>query len=120
MSDEEVTFLTNGGDPNNDAVNMTMFHPKLRLLLVTTGPDGCRYYTQVKNINFLNFQTILTLRNNLIILAFFFFFLYNFVLVFTKAHPKLCEPSGGFCLLVANSLQEFKPLIKMKLQVLGV
>ncbi|KAH8951903.1 hypothetical protein BDL97_09G055400 [Sphagnum fallax] len=46
VSDEEVTFLTNGGDPNNDAVNMTMIHPKLRLLLVTTGPEGCRYYTQ--------------------------------------------------------------------------
>ncbi|CAM6036742.1 unnamed protein product [Sphagnum compactum] len=46
VSDEEVTFLTNGGDPNNDAVNMTMFHKKLRLLLVTTGPEGCRYYTK--------------------------------------------------------------------------
>ncbi len=50
MSDEEVTFLTNGGDPNNDAVNMAMIHPKLRLLLVTTGPEGCRDNTQVKKI----------------------------------------------------------------------
>jgi hypothetical protein len=85
VSDEEVTFLTNGGDPNNDAVNMTMIHPNLRLLLVTTGPEGCHYYTQVKNIKFLNFQTILALRNNLIILAFFFFFLYNFVLVHKRS-----------------------------------
>jgi len=46
ISDEEVGFLT-GGDSNNDEVVMSLWHSKLKLLLVTDGPKGCRYYTKV-------------------------------------------------------------------------
>jgi fructokinase len=45
VSDEEVKFLTNGGDDKRDEVVMTLWHEKMKLLLVTDGPDGCRYYT---------------------------------------------------------------------------
>ena len=46
VSDEEVIFLT-GGDPKSDDNNMRMFHPRCKLMLVTEGGEGCRYYTQV-------------------------------------------------------------------------
>ncbi|XP_041007728.1 probable fructokinase-6, chloroplastic [Juglans microcarpa x Juglans regia] len=46
ISEEEISFLTEGGDPYNDAVVRKLFHPNLKLLLVTEGPDGCRYYTK--------------------------------------------------------------------------
>lgn len=44
VSDEEVIFLT-GGDPKDDASNMKLFQPGCKLMLVTEGGDGCRYYT---------------------------------------------------------------------------
>lgn len=44
ISHEEVIFLT-GGDPKDDVANMKMLHPGCKLLLVTEGPDGCRYYS---------------------------------------------------------------------------
>lgn len=46
VSDEEVIFLT-GGDPKDDENNLKMFHPRCKLMLVTEGGEGCRYYTQV-------------------------------------------------------------------------
>ncbi|XP_057970645.1 probable fructokinase-6, chloroplastic isoform X2 [Malania oleifera] len=46
VSEEEIIFLTNGEDPYDDAVVRTLYHPNLKLLLVTEGPDGCRYYTK--------------------------------------------------------------------------
>ncbi|XP_062228557.1 probable fructokinase-6, chloroplastic isoform X2 [Phragmites australis] len=46
ISEEEVSFLTNGEDPYEDAVVKKLFHPNLKLLLVTEGPDGCRYYSK--------------------------------------------------------------------------
>ncbi|KAK0596222.1 hypothetical protein LWI29_013808 [Acer saccharum] len=46
ISEEEISFLTKGEDPNNDKVVRKLFHPNLKLLLVTDGPDGCRYYTK--------------------------------------------------------------------------
>ncbi|KAK1578380.1 hypothetical protein Q3G72_029829 [Acer saccharum] len=46
ISEEEISFLTKGEDPNNDEVVRKLFHPNLKLLLVTDGPDGCRYYTK--------------------------------------------------------------------------
>lgn len=46
VSDEEVIFLT-GGDPTDDENNMTLFHPECKLMLVTEGGEGCRYYTKV-------------------------------------------------------------------------
>ena len=46
VSDEEVIFLT-GGDPKDYDVNMKLLHPGCKLMLVTHGGDGCRYYTPV-------------------------------------------------------------------------
>ncbi|CAI7907425.1 unnamed protein product [Closterium sp. NIES-53] len=60
VSDEEVAFLTNGGDPYSDDVARSLFNlshkisssgdgkekGKLRLLLVTEGEKGCRYCTE--------------------------------------------------------------------------
>ncbi|MBA0757391.1 hypothetical protein Gotri_020494 [Gossypium trilobum] len=50
VSEEEISFLTQGEDPYDDAVVRKLFHPNLKLLLVTEGADGCRYYTQVSSI----------------------------------------------------------------------
>lgn len=47
ISEEEISFLTKGEDPYDDAVVRKLFHPNLKLLLVTEGPDGCRYYSKV-------------------------------------------------------------------------
>lgn len=57
ISEEEISFLTKGEDPYDDAVVRKLFHPNLKLLLVTEGPDGCRYYTKVspQDILFLHF-----------------------------------------------------------------
>ncbi|KAF5749990.1 fructokinase-4 [Tripterygium wilfordii] len=46
VSEEEISFLTKGEDPYDDAVVRKLYHPNLKLLLVTEGPDGCRYYTK--------------------------------------------------------------------------
>ncbi|TVU11924.1 hypothetical protein EJB05_45535 [Eragrostis curvula] len=46
ISEEEVSFLTNGEDPYDDAVTKKLMHSNLKLLLVTEGPDGCRYYSK--------------------------------------------------------------------------
>lgn len=47
VSEDEITFLTNGEDAFDDNVVMTkLFHSNLKLLLVTEGGDGCRYYTK--------------------------------------------------------------------------
>lgn len=46
ISEEEISFLTQGEDPYDDNVVRKLYHPNLKLLLVTEGPDGCRYYTK--------------------------------------------------------------------------
>ncbi|KAM5557220.1 putative fructokinase-7 [Rosa sericea] len=47
ISEDEITFLTGGDDPYDDNVVLTkLFHPNLKLLIVTEGSEGCRYYTQ--------------------------------------------------------------------------
>ncbi|KAK6926315.1 Carbohydrate kinase PfkB [Dillenia turbinata] len=47
ISEDEIRFLTGGDDPYDDNVVLTkLFHPKLKLLVVTEGAEGCRYYTQ--------------------------------------------------------------------------
>ncbi|XP_072952681.1 probable fructokinase-6, chloroplastic [Typha angustifolia] len=46
ISEEEISFLTEGEDPYDDAVVRKLFHPNHKLLLVTEGPDGCRYYSK--------------------------------------------------------------------------
>lgn len=47
ISEEEISFLTQGEDPYDDNVVRKLYHPNLKLLLVTEGPEGCRYYTKV-------------------------------------------------------------------------
>ncbi|KAK7270530.1 hypothetical protein RIF29_23742 [Crotalaria pallida] len=47
ISEDEITFLTGGDDPYDDNVVLTkLFHPNLKLLIVTEGSEGCRYYTK--------------------------------------------------------------------------
>ncbi|KAL5081043.1 hypothetical protein RYX36_009464 [Vicia faba] len=47
ISEDEITFLTGGDDPyDDDVVLKKLFHPNLKLLIVTEGSEGCRYYTQ--------------------------------------------------------------------------
>ncbi|KAL1357475.1 hypothetical protein HN51_009376 [Arachis hypogaea] len=47
ISEEEITFLTGGDDPYDDNVVLKkLFHPNLKLLIVTEGSSGCRYYTK--------------------------------------------------------------------------
>ena len=49
VSEDEITFLTGGDDPYDDNVVMKkLFHPNLKLLVVTEGSEGCRYYTKVR------------------------------------------------------------------------
>lgn len=47
VSEEEITFLTDGMDPYSDEAALKLFTPNLRLLLVTEGSEGCRYYCKV-------------------------------------------------------------------------
>ncbi|KAL3568396.1 hypothetical protein D5086_031047 [Populus alba] len=49
ISEEEISFLTKGEDPYDDAVVRKLCHPNHKLLLVTEGPEGCRYYTKEFN-----------------------------------------------------------------------
>lgn len=47
ISEDEITFLTGGDDPYDDNVVLTkLFHSNLKLLVVTEGSEGCRYYTK--------------------------------------------------------------------------
>ena len=46
ISEQEIVFLTEGEDPYDDVVVPKLFHPNLKLLLVTEGSDGCRYFTK--------------------------------------------------------------------------
>ncbi|PQQ17268.1 putative fructokinase-7 isoform X1 [Prunus yedoensis var. nudiflora] len=47
ISEEEIEFLTGGDDPYDDDVVMKkLYHPNLKLLVVTEGAAGCRYYTK--------------------------------------------------------------------------
>lgn len=57
ISDVELEFLT-GHDGVDDNVVMTLWRPQLKLLLVTLGANGCRYYTKVNN--YANYAHILS------------------------------------------------------------
>lgn len=47
VSVEEIRILTEGNDPYDDKMIMNkLFHHNLKLLLVTEGIKGCRYYTK--------------------------------------------------------------------------
>ncbi|KAM7278418.1 hypothetical protein ACFE04_005552 [Oxalis oulophora] len=45
VSDNELEFLT-GSDKIDDESAMSLWHPNLKLLLVTLGEKGCSYYTK--------------------------------------------------------------------------
>ncbi|GKV09163.1 hypothetical protein SLEP1_g20706 [Rubroshorea leprosula] len=45
VSDEEVAFLTSG-DPQNEDVVLSLWSNNLKLLVVTDGEKGCRYFTK--------------------------------------------------------------------------
>ncbi|ERM94102.1 probable fructokinase-7 [Amborella trichopoda] len=45
-SEEEIAFLTDGQDPYDDSMVRKLFCPNHKLLLVTEGPNGCRYFTK--------------------------------------------------------------------------
>ncbi|KAK2973659.1 hypothetical protein RJ640_017031 [Escallonia rubra] len=45
VNEVELEFLT-GSDRINDESAMSLWHPNLKLLLVTLGEKGCRYYTK--------------------------------------------------------------------------
>lgn len=48
ISEDEITFLTEGDDCYDDKVVLEkLFHPNIKVLLVTEGANGCRYYTNV-------------------------------------------------------------------------
>ncbi|PKU84058.1 probable fructokinase-7 [Dendrobium catenatum] len=47
VSEQEISFLTGGEDPYSDeVVYNNLFHDNLKLLVVTDGEKGCRYYTK--------------------------------------------------------------------------
>jgi fructokinase len=60
VSDEEVKFLTNGKDEQLDATVLELWRPNMKLLLVTDGPDGCRYYTPTFRGRVESFQVTAT------------------------------------------------------------
>nr|GEY11356.1 probable fructokinase-4 [Tanacetum cinerariifolium] len=45
VSDNELEFLT-GSDKIDDETALSLWHPNLKLLLVTLGDKGCNYYTK--------------------------------------------------------------------------
>ncbi|KAK6940413.1 Carbohydrate kinase PfkB [Dillenia turbinata] len=45
VSDDEVAFLTNG-DPEKEEVVLSLWHDGLKLMVVTDGEKGCRYFTK--------------------------------------------------------------------------
>lgn len=59
VSDNELEFLT-GKDSVEDEVAMTLWRPSFKLMLVTLGEHGCKYYTKVTLIesNWNNFENI--------------------------------------------------------------
>lgn len=57
MSDDEVHFLTQG-DPEKEDVVMSLWHDKLKMLLVTDGEKGCRYFTKVLSTHVLKIELV--------------------------------------------------------------
>ena len=50
VSEVELEFLT-GKDSVEDEVAMTLWRPTFKLMLVTLGEKGCKYYTKVRKTN---------------------------------------------------------------------
>ena len=60
VSDVELEFLT-GSDKIDDASALSLWHPNLKLLLVTLGEHGSRYYTKVKTLYSFNLHILFLL-----------------------------------------------------------
>jgi sugar/nucleoside kinase (ribokinase family) len=73
VSDVELEFLT-GSDKIDDASALSLWHPNLKLLLVTLGENGSRYYTKVKCLIF-NFTYSFCFINLHCITCWLFFYL---------------------------------------------
>lgn len=56
VSDVELEFLT-GSDKIDDESALSLWHPNLKLLLVTLGEKGCRYYAKVKSTFFISLSS---------------------------------------------------------------
>lgn len=52
VSDNELEFLS--GKEVSDEAAMSLWHPHLKLLLVTLGEKGCSYYTKVLFLHILH------------------------------------------------------------------
>lgn len=52
VSDVELEFLT-GSKKIDDETARSLWHPNLKLLLVTLGEHGSKYYTEVTNYSYL-------------------------------------------------------------------
>ena len=50
-------FLTQG-DPEKEDVVMSLWHDKLKMLLVTDGEKGCRYFTKVLSTHVLKIKFV--------------------------------------------------------------
>lgn len=50
VSDNELEFLT-GCETLDDEAALSLWHPGMKLLLVTLGEQGCKYYTKVPTTN---------------------------------------------------------------------
>ncbi|KAL8148267.1 hypothetical protein AgCh_005582 [Apium graveolens] len=47
VSEDELSFINGGDDPYDDNVVLrNLYHSNLKLLLLTEGSEGCRYYTK--------------------------------------------------------------------------
>lgn len=66
VNEAELEFLT-GSDKIDDASAMSLWHPHLKLLLVTLGEHGCRYYAKVNFCVVILFDSVLSLSWNLLL-----------------------------------------------------
>jgi len=74
ISEDEITFLTGGDDPYDDNVVLKkLFHPNLKLLIVTEGSKGCRYYTKVCLPNPFHYNVSFEAHNFSFYLCFVFY-----------------------------------------------
>lgn len=67
VSDVELEFLT-GSNKIDDESALSLWHDNLKLLLVTLGEHGCRYYTKVKKEKMIKFE-----QSNVVFFCFIYF-----------------------------------------------
>lgn len=60
VSDVELEFLT-GSNKIDDETALSLWHPNLKLLLVTLGEKGCLYYAKVNTIFYVHLPHIINM-----------------------------------------------------------